>query len=58
LDIFERKVPSTKSKLQKNTVSMKFFPKKFAQFRKTYYLCTRNQAKQLLQAHFLNILLQ
>ena len=29
------------AKLQKNTLSIKFFPKKFAQFRKTYYLCTR-----------------
>ena len=29
------------AKLQKITLSVKFFPKKFAGFKKTPYLCTR-----------------
>ena len=29
------------AKLQKNSVFMKFFPKKFASFKKFPYLCTR-----------------
>ncbi len=29
------------AKLQKNSVSMKFFPKKFARFKNLPYLCTR-----------------
>ncbi len=33
------------AKLQKNTLIMNFFRKKFAQFRKTPYLCTRLTAK-------------
>ena len=38
------------AKLQKNTFSMKFFAKKFAQFEKTPYLCTRNRKRaHLLQ---------
>ncbi len=29
------------AKLQKNTLFVKIFPKKFAQFGKTHYLCNR-----------------
>ncbi len=33
------------AKLQKITVPEKIFPKKFAHFRKTYYLCNRLKEK-------------
>jgi len=34
------------AKLQKKTSKSNFFAKKFAQFRKTYYLCTRKRENE------------